>query len=92
MVTWRGRCECEAGWGGERCARRQETSCQDEVDNDKGEHQLLRDPLPPPKFKSYDLVLPCHGLVIVHSSSTNKWVEKWLMAESLTFNFAKVSP
>ena len=37
MVTWCGRCECEAGWGGERCARRQETSCQDEVDNDKGE-------------------------------------------------------
>ena len=43
-------------------------------------------------FKSYDLVFPCYGLVIVHSSSTNKWVEKWLMAESLTFNFAKVSP
>ena len=44
------------------------------------------------KFKSYDLVFLCYGLVIVHSSSTNKWVEKWLMAESLTFNFAKVSP
>ena len=85
MVTWCGRCECEAGWGGERCARRQETSCQDEVDNDKGGHQLLRD-----LFRLQ--VSPCYGLVIVHSSSANKWVEKWLMAESLTFNFAKVSP
>ena len=31
------RCECEDGWAGPGCERRQETECQDEVDNDKGE-------------------------------------------------------
>ena len=31
------RCECEAGWGGAQCGQRQETECQDEEDNDKGE-------------------------------------------------------
>ena len=31
------RCECQDGWGGAKCDQRQETECQDEIDNDKGE-------------------------------------------------------
>ena len=40
-------CRCEDGWGGETCERRQETECQDEIDNDKGNLLLLLSSLPP---------------------------------------------
>ena len=40
-------CSCQDGWGGESCERRQETDCQDEIDNDKGRKLLLASYLPP---------------------------------------------
>ena len=30
-------CSCSKGWSGEHCQHRQETDCQDGLDNDKGE-------------------------------------------------------
>ena len=72
-------CSCHDGWGGDTCQRRQETDCQDEIDNDKGESLLT--------FFSLSLSLSLTRLPLF---SFSPLINRLKNIQSLQFNLAKV--
>ena len=70
-------CSCHDGWGGDTCQRRQETDCQDEIDNDKGESLLT----------SLSLSLSLTRLPLF---SFSPLINRLKNIQSLQFNLAKV--